>query len=658
MKKSKLLRLALSVSLVFCLNQINAQITAEQAIELMGRGINLGNTLDAPTEGAWASQAQEYYFDMYADAGFKTVRIPITWGAHLGTTEPFTINADFLTRVEEIVDWGLNREMYVIINAHHDSWIKDDYAGQKARFDSLWSQISMRFKDKSEHLFFEILNEPHGAITVAQVDELNARVLGIIRQNNPTRVVVYSGAGWANSPDLLNAAIPNTDDPYLMGYYHSYDPWTFAGESQGTWGSASDVQAMVSKMDDVKTWSEQQNIPILVGEFGAMFDCDFNSRMLYYATYVENLLAHQFAFTVWDDDGWFQILQRDDSTWNEIKDILIYTSDSSITGLNTEVVDDTALQVSWSSRANPDLIEKVLIEKRTLSTEYSVVAEFGAVSGTTFIDRAIPVGETTVYRIVDVYENKTIPSYPISYLRVSTEREPFLGSPITIPGTIEAEDFDKGGEMLTYHDVDVSNKGGAYRLSEGVDIEARIDGFHVGYVEAGEWLEYTIDVAKTATYKFTAYLASLDGGGTMQLQFSNVNSPSITVPKSGDWTTLQPVSVNVDLEQGEQVVRLNIESLPSYNIDKIVVEEYTGIESAERAAVKIMPNPVFNELYVTLNAESDFSFAIFNSNGKLLIQNKVNELNAIVDVSKLKSGLYFIQLQSETMSYSSKFVKQ
>ena len=102
-----------------------AQITPAEAVSQMGRGINLGNTLEPPTEGGWNNPAaKESYFDDYVEAGFTTVRIPVTWDKHTAANSPYIVDASWLNRVEEIVEWGLERDMFVIINAHHEGWLR------------------------------------------------------------------------------------------------------------------------------------------------------------------------------------------------------------------------------------------------------------------------------------------------------------------------------------------------------------------------------------------------------------------------------------------------------------------------------------------------------------------------------------------------------
>jgi aryl-phospho-beta-D-glucosidase BglC (GH1 family) len=404
---------------MLCFYCVNAQITPQEAVKQMARGINIGNTMEPPTEGAWSNPiVQEYYFDDYVSAGFTSVRIPITWTGHTSLTSPYEIDPDWLNRVEEVVDWGLSRGLFIIINAHHESWLKENYttAGNTARFDSIWSQISVKFKDKSDHLLFEMLNEPRTQVTgltLTQINELNKRVLGIIRKTNPTRLVVFSGNEWANSDHLVAAAIPDTADHYLIGYYHSYDPYPFGLEGPGTYGSASDINATKAKFDQVTTWSATHNIPVILGEFGATVLCDYNSRMFYYATVVEQALNHGVAFNVWDDGGNFGIYQRSSSTWNEIKDILIYTYNESPTNIQyTQIVGsgEDFVRITWQNRTTEN--DSITVERKATSAGFVPIAKL-AYDATFFIDTSTIINKTYIYRLkTNIRDSIILYSYP------------------------------------------------------------------------------------------------------------------------------------------------------------------------------------------------------------------------------------------------------
>jgi glucose/arabinose dehydrogenase/PKD repeat protein/type 1 glutamine amidotransferase len=147
---------------------------------------------------------------------------------------------------------------------------------------------------------------------------------------------------------------------------------------------------------------------------------------------------------------------------------------------------------------------------------------------------------------------------------VSLAQTPFGGTPRAIPGTIQAEDFDNGGEGVAYHDNDPANNGTQYRAS-GVDIENCTDigaGYNVGWAEGGEWLEYTVNVATSGVYKLEARFASAGDGGVFHLESDGVNKTGpLIVTNTGGWQNWQTlVRSNVALNAGQQVVRLALDS--------------------------------------------------------------------------------------------------
>ena len=169
-------------------------------------------------------------------------------------------------------------------------------------------------------------------------------------------------------------------------------------------------------------------------------------------------------------------------------------------------------------------------------------------------------------------------------LSVNPKREPFAaGKPFNIPGTLQAEYFDKGGEGAAYHDNDVENRGDAnYRSADGVDIVNGNNGKAIGYTNTGEWVEYTINVKEAGTYSYEATVSS----GTTNSGFSiNIRKDKtitkladVKVPQTGnnDWDTYKTVEGTVELEAGEQILRLIITG-SNCNIDKIKFSLVTGI---------------------------------------------------------------------------------
>jgi hypothetical protein len=130
---------------------------------------------------------------------------------------------------------------------------------------------------------------------------------------------------------------------------------------------------------------------------------------------------------------------------------------------------------------------------------------------------------------------------------------PFNGTPAPIPGQIDAADFDNGGEGLAYHDSDPGNAGGQYRQT-GVDIEGASEGgFDVGWTAAGEWLNYTVNVASAGTYIVQLRVAS-PGGASLHLGFNAASNvwKTVSIPATSGWQSWQTVSVPVTLGAGIQ----------------------------------------------------------------------------------------------------------
>ncbi len=138
---------------------------------------------------------------------------------------------------------------------------------------------------------------------------------------------------------------------------------------------------------------------------------------------------------------------------------------------------------------------------------------------------------------------------------------PYGGTVRPIPGTIQAEHFDEGGEGIAYHDLDTANSGGQFR-STSVDIETTSDtggGFNVGWIRNGEWLEYTVNVQTAGTYTLAARVASGGSSGSFRVEFGGVDKTgTIAVASTGGWQTWANISRSVSLSAGQQVMRIAV----------------------------------------------------------------------------------------------------
>jgi endonuclease/exonuclease/phosphatase family metal-dependent hydrolase len=158
----------------------------------------------------------------------------------------------------------------------------------------------------------------------------------------------------------------------------------------------------------------------------------------------------------------------------------------------------------------------------------------------------------------------------------ASAQTPFSGSPASVPGTIQAEDFDEGGEGVAYHDTTPGNSGGQYRGTD-VDIELCSNGgYDVGWTTGGEWLNYTVNVAAQGSYTVQLQVASLDGA-TMHVGFNGPSSvwSSVSIPSTGGWQTWTTVSIPVTLGAGVQQLTLMFDD-GSANLDSVTVADASG----------------------------------------------------------------------------------
>lgn len=659
-KKFKRKKTALLFLGIITVLGLSAQITPHDAIKQMQKGINLGNTFEPPTEAGWNNpKAEEYYFDLYKNAGFDCVRIPVRWDAYTGKTPPYKVNDNYLKRVEQVIDWGLERGLFIVVNTHHDDWIKSNYsATNKTRFDSIWSQIAVHFKDKPERLIFEIINEPHG-LSQANNNDLHARVLSIIRKSNPTRLVIFQGHNWGGADELITAAIPN--DNFVIGSFHSYDPYLFGLEGQGSWGSGNDYNQLENKFKNVSNWSVKNNIPVFLGEFGSLKKCDFNSRMRHYRTYVELSQKYGFASMAWDDGGNFRIMERQQKGWDEVKDILIYTSAKSPVP-TAKVSKDSTIAVNWTNKVTDN--DSIIVQRRVgLSQVYSTIATLKA-DVSSYLDVKPAVNKTYTYRVIahynDTTDNYSQPVQVFFPTWVKPVRTPFLGAPMPIPGTIEAEDFDKGGQDFSYNDADESNIPGKYRPDEGVDIYDRLgDGFHIGNAIEGEWYEYTVDVKEEGLYNVSALLASVYRGGKFKISIDTIQSDTIVMTGTNSNLNTKPFSTEMYLYPGIQIMRFSVISNPIFNIDKIVFE----LKNTTATNELINEQPFFivqnksNEIIVSFKSNQQLQqIGLYSITGSLLKMIKNPGSQTVIPTHDLPSGIYIVQGSNSTKRFSEKIV--
>lgn len=306
-------------------DQVVTYLSAAQTNALIGRGINLGNALEAPNEGDWGVVLQESYFREIKQAGFQSVRIPVRWSAHAQSSSPYTIDRSFFNRVEWAVNQALKNNLTAIVNIHHYKALYQNPQQEEARFLSLWQQIARRFQKFPAQLVFEILNEPHDRLTPQLWNVLADTALKVIRQSNPKRVVIIGTANWGSLSALNDLQLPQ--DSLLIFTFHYYSPFHFTHQGaewvQGsdawlgtTWnGTPDETQAIRSDFDRVKNWAESHHVPVFMGEFGAYSKADMDSRVRWTSFVAREAEKRGFSWAYWEFCSGFGAYDANTNQW-------------------------------------------------------------------------------------------------------------------------------------------------------------------------------------------------------------------------------------------------------------------------------------------------------------------------------------------------------
>ena len=315
-------------------------------LKKMGVGWNLGNTFDA-VKDQWTANKDEmtletYWqkdktteplFDLIKNAGISTVRMPVSWHDHLDSDG--TISERWLSRVQEVVDWAMSKDLYVVLDSHHDVipgvyYPSTEYYDASAAFiRGIWSQLADRFKDYDEHLIFEPINEPRQTNTDHEwnfdkrnqdcleaadcINRLNQLFVDTVRMSggyNETRYLMIPGYAHAPGPVLDDSFILPEDDAdnRLIVTVHTYTPYDFAQNTRSS-NRDFDVHNMGVTQQIAQTMASLykkyivNGIPVVVGEYGALNKNGNTQARVNYTAYATVAAAARNIPIVWWDNN-------------------------------------------------------------------------------------------------------------------------------------------------------------------------------------------------------------------------------------------------------------------------------------------------------------------------------------------------------------------
>lgn len=336
-------------------------LTALEATRLMGNGINLGNTLEAcdnnvgiktntplSYETHWGQpKTTQAMIDGMKAAGFDTIRIPVAWmtnATHLYEGD-YTIDADYMDRVEEVVRYARKAGMYVIVNDHWDGGWYGMFGSESAEtralameaYKGMWQQIAERFRDYSDYLIFESANEELGTrfdensplycsdsvVTYlndderyALTNEINQTFVDVVRAtggNNATRFLLIAGYGTNidQTCDDRFQMPKDTADSKLMVSVHYYDPWSYCGASSAVsatkWGKVSDYEYMDQQLAKMTKFTEA-GYGVVIGEYGALPCSDGlkDNTLAYHTAFLDACTKYDLTNCLWDCSGLYK----------------------------------------------------------------------------------------------------------------------------------------------------------------------------------------------------------------------------------------------------------------------------------------------------------------------------------------------------------------
>ena len=325
-------------------------ITAWELCSEMTIGWNLGNTLDAYSSGmgsetAWGNpEASQEFINSVKEAGFNTIRIPVTYMGNIDDANGYKIDEAWLSRVQEVVDYAVEADMYIIMNIHHDgnndngSWIDvtaDDQTAIQEKFAAVWEQIANKFKGYNEKLVFESMNEimepniysrPRKKTTYPNINALNQIFVETVRStgaNNEKRVLLVPGYNTnieytCNSRYGFELPTDSAADKLAVSA-HFYDPYDYAlneGNSEiFKWGQYADSNVLDygneadvdNAVSAIKNFTDNK-IPVIIGEYGCIdkshIDPSADAYRRYYLEYVTRAMKKVGAVPVYWDNGW------------------------------------------------------------------------------------------------------------------------------------------------------------------------------------------------------------------------------------------------------------------------------------------------------------------------------------------------------------------
>lgn len=277
------------------------------------RCVNMGNALDAPSEGLWGYTITTADLDWIAAQGFDTIRLPVRF------SQDYTRQIDpaLLARTTQVVDLALARGLQVLLDVHHFEALMTDPQRNGPILIAIWQELALHFQGYPPELMFEIINEPTENLTTDGAVALYNQIIPTIRALHPERWIVIGGGDWNSLEQMMRLGDPGPNIALTFHYYspfeftHQNAPWHDDPMPARDWGTQAEVRAVQADIAIAGT----RDVPVLLGEFGAIAEAKPGDRAMWTGTVRAAAEANDMGWCVWSLTAGFPIFDEEAGEW-------------------------------------------------------------------------------------------------------------------------------------------------------------------------------------------------------------------------------------------------------------------------------------------------------------------------------------------------------
>lgn len=532
--------------------------------------------------------------------GYNSVRVPFHYNMFWDGSG---VKNDGFQYFDRVIEFCRNEGMYVLLDMHaapgyqnpgdHSDNVNSNASQPRgtvtfwdgdniAIASDVWKHIANRYQNEPVVWGYDLINEP--VPQPGREFELLASLITMrnsIREVDNNHIIVAEGSWWSSDLTKIDWLDPMTQDSTGLSSKWDdnlvYQLHHYSGNYAGDGPVLNERAAIATKL----------NVPLIMGEYGeadesgigAMTDWCINNNVDFFPWSFKKMSHDRCLWTIPPNAAYESLksfVNNGTTPPASLYDDMIAFCQNNITNGSPDIIwhqgfyeatkppcdlgapanldggtpTPTQINLTWGDTANGEGSYVITRDGATIATLPA--------NSTSYTDSGL-TGETCY-----AYTVTAVGSCPRGVsLQVCTPcggtQSPFSGNAVNVPGKIEAEDYDLGCSGQAYFDTGDGNNGGAYR-TDNVDISSTTDGgadYNVGWVDAGEWLEYTVDVAATGTYYLSYRVATPENTGQIQIKVNGSTLSTTDIPATGDWNEWETVDAeDVNLNAGEQVIQI------------------------------------------------------------------------------------------------------